>query len=136
MACRQPYRPVADRQRYCASCHAWIHVECMGEKSGVDFDPVDLVTPLDVDEVDEHGNPAIWNQVLSCPTVRGHHGRYDFENTWLITGSGTQKAWIEEWKAMGRFPDNWQVLFGERFLEDVLHKRFRPYYCPACRDEI
>ena len=78
----------------------------MGEKSGVDFDPVDVVKPLDVDEVDEDGNPAIWNEVLSCPTVRGHHGHYDFENSWLITGSGTQKGWIEDWKAAGSFPDD------------------------------
>lgn len=111
-------------------------MECLGEKSSVDFDPYDIVPEIDAEAVDADGFPAVWEMVLGCPTVRGHHGHYDFNDCWLITGSGTQKKMIEDWRAKHEAPADWQGAFGENFLVDLLRKKFRVYTCPNCDSKI
>jgi hypothetical protein len=136
LVCKKHYLPALHRQRYCATCRRWVHVECLGEHSGVDFDAVGIVPEINLRKLDEDAFPAVWEGVLALPTVRGHHDRYDFDNTWLITGSGTHKALIEEWKANGEYPPKWSAVFGEGFLQDVLRKKFRWYECPGCKNHI
>jgi hypothetical protein len=92
---------------------------------------------IDVHGLDNDGLPAIYNQILECPTLRGHDGEFDLENTWLTTGSGTQKALIQKWKVEGKHPMDWQVLFGERFLLDILGgKKWKWYLCAKCAKHI
>jgi len=137
LICHGEYFPALHRQRYCDTCDGWFHVQCLGEKSRVDFDPPAVVAKIDVDEVDENGFPLIWERVLACPTLRGHPGPpYDFDNSWLITGNGTQKKWIKEWMESTAYPENWQALFGEDFLKDVLSHDFRQYDCLTCGNRV
>lgn len=135
-ACQKEYHPALDRQRYCGGCQAWYHVGCLGETSDIDFDRPLIAPPFDVEEVDADGFPAVWEEVLRRPTVRGHHGRYNYHNNWLVTGNGTQKHLIESWKADKNFPDDWVVLFGEDFLVDIMRKDFRLYPCPGCQAQV
>jgi hypothetical protein len=134
--CHEEYLPAVHRQRYCDSCKGWYHVECLGEQSPADFDTPAIVTGFDVEHLDADGFPSVWGQVLACPTVRGHHNRYDFDNTWLTTGSGTHKSLIGTWKANDNFPEDWQDIFGENFLTDILRKSFKRYECPSCGDQL
>lgn len=92
---------------------------------------------LGIEDLDDVGLQAISLQVLSCPTVRGHNGFYDFQNNWLVTGSGTQKQLIQQWGESGVYPNDWLKSLGEEFLEDILEfKRWHWYKCPGCSSRI
>lgn len=134
--CKKPYLPAMDRQRFCEDCDLWYHIECLGEQGEVDFDPPEVDAEVDASAVDEEGLPAVWKSVLAAPTVRGHNGEYDFESSWLITGSGTQKKIIKDSMESKEVPDGWEALFGENFLADLLSKDFRAYKCPNCDAKI
>lgn len=134
--CHILYRPALDRQRYCEGCALWFHVECIGEDSEEDFEEAEAAPKVDPSEADEEGFPLVWRSILTAPSVRGHHGHYDFENNWLITGSGTQKQMIKGWVESKVIPENWEALLGENFLYDIVSKEFRAYDCPACDAKI
>jgi len=55
-------------------------------------------------EESEDGFPAIFNDVIQLPTVRGHGGEYNWDNNWLTTGSGVQKGLIARWREQDSYP--------------------------------
>lgn len=153
--CDEEYDPELDRQRYCVECKVWYHVECLGENNldveeddsndaedaedaddAEDAEDKEVLQLVDVEELDAEGLPKAWEVVLEAPTVRGHHGVYNFDNNWLNTGSGTQKRLVEEWKAEKRAPDDWMVQLGENFLTDLASIRFKRYTCVNCQATI
>jgi len=142
--CSDPYKPHKDRERYCYSCRLWFHLQCLGDVVGDDLgDPtIDFLTctteeTIDVEEESEDGFPAIFNDVIQRPTVRGHGGKYNWDNNWLNTGSGVQKGLIAKWREEDSYPDGWLKLLGENFLEDfVIEKRWKFYECPRCARSI
>lgn len=146
--CISPYKPHKHRQRYCHSCQLWFHLQCLGNVVGddsseppatIDFYPCDTASEeaVDIEAVGEDGFPAIFNDVVQQPTVRGHGGVYDWDNNWLTTGSGVQKGLIAKWREEGICPDDWLKLFGENFLQDfIIEKRWKFYACPSCARNI
>lgn len=142
--CGDLYKPHKDRERYCYSCRLWFHLQCLGDVVGDDFgDPtIDFLTrtteeTIDVEEEGEDGFPAIFNDVIQQPTVRGHGGEYNWDNNWLNTGSGVQKGLIARWREEDSYPDDWLKLLGENFLQDfVIEKRWKFYACPCCARNI
>lgn len=133
--CLDFYRPHLDRQRFCHGCEQWFHLGCLGDESedGVDFEVSPNQGDLDIVAVGEDGSPAVFDEVLGGPTVRGHGGVYIWENNWLNTGSGVQKGLIQGWRVAGRVPDDWESLLGENFLGDFLvGKTWKSFHCPSC----
>ena len=135
--CGEEYVPHCDRQRYCYSCQTWIHTRCLdGENAYPDFDIPPNQGVLDVATLGGDGLPSVFGEVLSRPTVRGHGGEFLFADCWLNTGSGVQKALIEEWKA-GTLPGDWLKQLGENFLEEfVIGKSWRWYSCCLCSSRM
>lgn len=142
--CLEIYKPHKDRQRYCYACRLWFHLQCVGDAVGNDFgDPkIDFHTrttegTIDIEAEGDDGFPVIFNEVIQQPSVRGHGGEYNWDNNWLITGSGVQKGLIARWREEDCYPDDWLKLFGENFLQDfVIEKRWKFYACPHCASNI
>lgn len=138
--CEEPYLPELDRQRYCDSCRSWYHVRCLINPSP-EVDPKDYDKTkhqaIDTVSLGEDGLPEIFDAVLAGPNVRGHGGKYKWDNNWAITGSGVQKGLIAEWKDVGQVPENWLELLGEGFLKNFLVGRCWKFYpCPTCAVNI
>jgi hypothetical protein len=105
----------------------------------MDYDEPDKQRHLDIEGFNFDGFPAILEEVLEMPTVRGHRGDYDFDNNWLTTGSGVQKGLINKWfgKDSELLPTKWLEELGEDFLEDfVIDKTWKFYQCPLCGLEV
>jgi hypothetical protein len=139
-SCQEPYAPHQDRQRYCDTCKSWYHVRCLQDLATdgdlVDFD-LTANQPIDTESREDNGLPQIFYAVLAGPNVRGHGGVYNWENNWLVTGSGVQKGMIAEWMEEGECPETWLELLGEGFLEDFLvGKSWKFYSCPTCAINI
>ena len=47
-----------------------------------------------------------------------------------------QKKMIEDWKIKREFLADWEILFGENFLTDIIDIKFRLYSCPHCGAQI
>jgi hypothetical protein len=138
VVCNDTYAPHEDRQRYCDSCNKWYHVHCLSDPPPPknDFREVAKV-PIDIEILAENNLPEVFLGVLAGPTVRGHLGSYKFDNNWLNTGSGVQKAMIAEWTEEERLPQTWLKLLGEKFLEDFLVGISWNFYdCPTCGVKI
>jgi hypothetical protein len=102
-----------------------------------DFDIPPNQGILDTESLGDDGLPSILKEVLSRPTVRGHGGEFTFEDCWLNTGSGVQKAMIEKWKVDGTVPGDWLKQLGENFLEEfVIGKTWKRYPCILCSSQI
>ena len=120
-------------------CGGWVHLGCLegGGEDEEDFEVPANQGTLDIETVGEDGSPAVFDQVLGGPTVRGHGGVYDWNNNWLNTGSGVQKGLVEEWRASGSVPDDWVSRMGENFLEDfVIGKSWKFFPCPSCGGQM
>lgn len=135
--CGLCYCPHQDRQRYCSTCSAWIHISCLDDS----FGPQSLDYTISPDPVVDPANLnapellALCEKVLEGPSVRGHGGSYetyDWDNNWLNTGSGVQKGLIRAWKEEGAVPADWEKGLGENFLQDFLKKSWTTYTCPSC----
>jgi hypothetical protein len=71
------------------------------------------------------------------PIVRGFQGRYEEDNTWLISGSGRQVQRLREWATTGEPPNDWEEVLGRGFLTDFLgNKEWVVYQCPDCKINI
>jgi hypothetical protein len=121
----------------------WFHLKCLGDVIRDDGDPMidyNIPTnpkPLNLEVFNPFGFPAIMDEVLERPTVRGHGGKYNFDNNWLNTGSGAQQGMIKEWIKKEAFPNNWLERLGENFLPDfVIEKNWKFYACPLCGLEV
>jgi len=140
--CELFYIPHQDCQLYCHSCNLWFHLGCLG----VD-DPKDLAhdhipsinqPPLDVDKLGEDGFPAVFEEVLWGPTLRGHwddYDNYDWDNNWFNTGSGVQ-ALMRQWVGEGACPDDWLAQLGEIFLEDFRAVHWKFFTRPTCGGKV
>ncbi|KAF8799110.1 hypothetical protein BYT27DRAFT_7202127 [Phlegmacium glaucopus] len=142
--CQGDYNPAIDQQRYCYECQLWFHDGCLGDvvvgldwATDQDYLVIDQEEELDKEMLGDDGLPAIFDQVLQGPTVRGQAGEYDFDNNWLNTGSGVQKGLIEDWQKQEQCPEDWLEQLGENFLEDFLGgKTWKFYACPICSSHV
>ncbi|KAF8805099.1 hypothetical protein BYT27DRAFT_7213380 [Phlegmacium glaucopus] len=137
--CQGDYHPEVDLQHYCHDCELWFHNGGLGDVAvGSDWPRnqeylvADEEEELDTETLGDDGLPAIFDQVLQGPTIRGHGGEYDVDNNWLTTGSGVQKGLIEGWQKEEQCPEDWLAQLGENFLEDFLGKTWKLYTCPKC----
>jgi hypothetical protein len=147
--CTEFYHVEDDRQRFCHTCHQWFHVRCLRgddhvgggdedeDDEEIDFNLSSNQGVVNTTKLGADGLPSIFDDVLRGPTVRGHAGQYNFDNNWLNTGSGVQKALIREWKAAGTCPDDWLAQLGENFLEDfTVGKVWENYICATCGSPV
>lgn len=140
-SCKTEYLPHIDRQRYCYSCNKWMHVSCLerdfDEEAYPDFEIPSQQEDLDLKTLGDDGHPLIFEEIISGPTVRGHGGHYRFEDCWLITGSGVQKALVQKWREEGELPEDWLEKLGENFLEEfVIEKKWKWFRCTFCAAKL
>jgi hypothetical protein len=139
--CDNTYIPHDDRQRFCYHCREWFHIHCLlgeDEPNGLhDFSDIDDHGPLDTTTLGQEGFPLVFEEVVSRPAVRGHGGDYSYNNNWLTTGSGVQKALISKWTLVEKeVPEDWMKQLGENFLEDFVWKTWEMFSCVKCSDRI
>lgn len=138
-SCQKDYHPHIDRQRYCYNCSKWFHVQCTEDHTVIfpDFTVVTNPPELDTEISGEDGLPLILEEIISRPAVRGHGGRFSFDDCWLNTGSGVQKALAIKWREENDLPEDWLAQLGEKFLEEfVIDKNWKWFRCSFCSGKL